>query len=66
MKSTGPPRPASASSKLIITAIAASSFPSVLTGWFGDSEIAEFAINSITSDSEPGKKKKKSYDQVFF
>lgn len=32
VKSTGPPRPASASSKLIITAMAASSFPSVLTG----------------------------------
>lgn len=53
VKSTGPPRPASASSKLIITAMAASSFPSVLTGWLGDSGMAEFAINPITSDSEP-------------
>lgn len=53
VKSTGPPRPASASSKLIITAIAASSFPSVLAVWIGDSGIAEFAINPITSDSGP-------------
>lgn len=51
VKSTGPPRPASASSKLIMTAIAASSFPSVLNGWLGDSGMAEFAINPITSDS---------------
>lgn len=32
-KSTGPPRPASASRRLIITAIAASSLPSVLLAW---------------------------------
>lgn len=47
-KSTGPPKPASASRRLIITAIAASSLPSDGTG-FGDSLIVVPPIISITS-----------------
>lgn len=47
-KSMGPPRPASASSRLIMTAIAASSLPSDGIG-FGDSLIAVQPIMSIMS-----------------
>lgn len=47
-KSTGPPRPASASRRLIITAIAASSLPSDRIG-FEDSLIAVPLIMSIMS-----------------
>lgn len=49
-KSIGPPSPASASSKLIMTAIAASSLPSDGIG-FGDSLIAVLPIISIISSS---------------
>lgn len=49
-KSTGPPKPASASRRLIITAIAASSLPSDGTG-FGDSFIVVPPIISIISSS---------------
>lgn len=49
-KSTGPPKPASASRRLIITAIAASSLPSDGTG-FGDSLIVVPPIISIISSS---------------
>ncbi|KYN09335.1 hypothetical protein ALC57_18566 [Trachymyrmex cornetzi] len=49
-KSTGPPRPASASSRLMMTAIAASSLPSDGIE-FGDSLIVVPPIMSIMSSS---------------
>lgn len=49
-KSTGPPSPASASKRLIITAIAASSLPSDGSG-LGDSFIVVLPIISIMSSS---------------
>lgn len=54
-KSTGPPRPASASNKLIITAIAASSFPSLGAPWFGDSRTDLPIISIISSSVDPPK-----------
>lgn len=56
-KSTGPPKPASASRRLIITAIAASSLPSEGTG-FGDSFIVVPPIMSIISSSGEAPAKK--------
>lgn len=55
VKSTGPPKPASASKRLIMTAIAASSFPSVVAAWLGDSGTVEFVINPMTSGLGAGK-----------
>ena len=47
LKSTGPPSPASASNKLIMTAIAASSFPSV-------AELSDRTSESIRFDKCAG------------
>lgn len=54
-KSTGPPNPASASNKLIITAIAASSLPSKEGPVFGDSLTASSIISIIPSSEFPPK-----------
>lgn len=48
-KSTGPPSPASASNKLIMTAMAASSFPSVGGPFPGESLTASSIISIISS-----------------